>query len=75
MQNKTLAGNIADDLLSSFKDAQRDLSISFDVGGNPTIELGDTITVTDLYSSKDYKIISTELNYDGGLGLVHKGRV
>lgn len=75
LQNKTLAGNIADDLLASFKDAQRDLSISFDVGGNPTIELGDTITVTDLYSSKDYKIISTELNYDGGLGLVHKGRV
>jgi len=75
LQKKVNAENIADDLLASFKDAQRDLSLSFDVGGNPTIELGDTITVTDEYQSKAYKIISNNINYDGGLGLVHKGRI
>jgi len=47
----------------------------FDVGGNPTIELGDTITVTDDYTSKAYKIISNQITFDGGLGLVHKGRI
>jgi hypothetical protein len=75
LQKKVLAEAIADTLLASFKDAQRDLNISFDVGGNPSIELRDTITVTDSYTSKAYKIISTEINYDGGLGIVHKGRV
>jgi len=75
LQKKVNAENIANDLLASFKDAQRDLSIMFDVGGNPTIELGDTITVTDEYQSKAYKIISNNITYDGGLGLVHKGRI
>ena len=75
LQNKKLADIIATDLLSSFKDAQRDLSLSFDVGGNPTIELGDTISVTDRYTTKSYKIISSEINYEGGLSMTHKGRV
>lgn len=75
LQKKALSDKIAETLLASFKDAQRDLELSFNVGGNPSIELGDTITVTDAYGNKDYKIVSTEINYDGGLGLVHRGRV
>lgn len=75
LQNKKLAEDIADDLLASFKDPQRDLSMSFDVGGNPTIELGDPVTITDLYTSKIYNIISQQLNFDGGLGMTIKGRV
>jgi hypothetical protein len=75
LQNKTLAGDIADDSLASFKDAQRDLNLSFDVGGNPVIELGDTITVTDLYTSKEYKVISQDISYNGGSGVTLKGRV
>lgn len=75
LQKKVLAENIADDLLASFKDPERDLTLNFQVGGNPTIELGDTITVTDKYTSKAYKIVSTEINFNGGLGLVYTGRV
>lgn len=74
LQSKTLAKAIADDLVASFKDPQRDLTLGFDVGGNPSIELGDTITITDAYTSKDYKIISTDISYDGGLGITHTGR-
>ena len=50
-------------------------SMSFDVGGNPTIELGDPVTITDLYTSKIYNIISQQLNFGGGLGMTIKGRV
>jgi hypothetical protein len=76
LQNKSLAEDIADDLLASFKDAQRDLMLSFDVGGNPTIELGDTITVTDLYTSKNYKIVSQDMSYNQrSLSMTQKGRV
>jgi hypothetical protein len=75
LQNKVLAEDIADDSLASFKDAQRDLNLSFDVGGNPVIELGDTITVTDLYTSKEYKVISQDISYNGGSGVTLKGRV
>lgn len=75
LQSKALAEDIADDSLASFKDAQRDLSLTFDVGGNPTIELGDSITVTDKYTSKVYKVISQDISYNGGSGVTLKGRV
>jgi len=75
LQVKPLSVDIAENLLADFKDAQRDLSIGFGVGGNPTIELGDTITVVDLYQSKDYKIVTTNINFNGSLGMNHQGRV
>jgi hypothetical protein len=64
LQVKALAQILADNNIASFKDAQRDLSLSFDVGGNPIIELGDSITVTDLYTSKVYKIVSQDISYN-----------
>lgn len=76
LQNKTLAGEIADDSLASFKDAQRDLTLNFDIGGNPTVELGDTITVTDKYTSKTYKVISQDIGYDKkSQSMTRRGRV
>lgn len=76
IQTKTLATVIANKLLASFKDPQRDLSISFDVAGNPMIELGDPITVTDLYTSKDYKIVSQDISYSNrSISISQTGRV
>lgn len=75
LQKKVLAQNIADTLLASFKDPQRDLALGFNVGGDPSLELGDRIGVTDLYTTSNYYIIEQELNFDGGLSMLIKGRV
>jgi hypothetical protein len=64
LQVKALAVDIAENNLVSFKDAQRDLSLEFTRNGNPLIELGDEITVTDLYTSKVYKVISQDISLD-----------
>jgi hypothetical protein len=76
LQNKDLAVDIAVETLASFKDAQRDLSLEFSHNGNPLIELGDEITVTDLYTSKIYKVISQSMDYDHRhFSMNRKGRV
>ncbi len=76
LQDKALAVDIAVELLASFKDAQRDLSLEFSHNGNPLVELGDEITVTDLYTSKIYKVISQNMTYDHRhFGMNRKGRV
>lgn len=76
LQKRALAVNIAEGLLASFKDPQRDLTLEFDVGGNPLVELGDTIAVTDLYTTKEYKLVKQELSYQSkSLGISIQGRV
>ncbi len=75
LQDKNLAGKIASTLLKSFKDPERDLTITFSPGGNPALENDDRISVVDLYQTKEYNLISQQINYDGGLNMVQKGRV
>lgn len=75
LQSKKLASSIADSLLASFKDPQRDLTISFEPGGDPSLELSDSISVTDRYQTKDYALISNVISFNGGLSIQHKGRV
>ncbi|MCP4986041.1 MAG: hypothetical protein GY928_08215 [Colwellia sp.] len=76
LQKKNLGVDIADNNLASFKDAQRDLSLEFGHNGNPLIELGDEITVTDLYTSKVYKVISQDMQCDHRhFSMNRKGRV
>jgi len=75
LQNSQLAGKIANSLLKSFKDPERDLTVTFSPGGNPALENDDRISVVDLYTTKEYNLISQRINYDGGLNMVQKGRV
>jgi len=75
LQNNNLAGKIANTLLKSFKDPQRDLTVTFSPGGNPALENTDRISIVDLYSTKEYNLISQRIKYDGGLSMEQKGRV
>ena len=75
LQNNNLAGKIANTLLKSFKDPQRDLTITFSPGGNPALESDDRISVVDLYTTKEYNLIGQRINYDGGLNMIQQGRV
>lgn len=75
LQGSNLAGKIANSLLKSFKDPQRDLTVSFSPGGNPALESDDRISIVDLYSTKEYNIVSQRIKYDGGLNMEQKGRV
>lgn len=75
IQKKVLAENIADSLIASFADPERDLTVNFEPGGNPALEMGDRITVLDLYQSKEYNIVSASISFDGGLSQQIKGRI
>ena len=75
LQDSNLAGKIANTLLKSFKDPQRDLTVTFSPGGNPALENTDRISIVDLYSTKEYNLISQRIKYDGGLSMEQKGRV
>jgi hypothetical protein len=74
VQNETLANKIATKLLSSYKDPRRDLDMEW--RGNPALELTDRITTYDYRdeSTADFHVIYQELNYDGILEAVLKGR-
>lgn len=75
LQNKNLAILIADTLLESFSDPEKDLTLVLDPGGNPALELGDKIEVIDRYQIKEYNLISNKfLIANGGLSVIHKGR-
>lgn len=75
LQTTALANDVASNLLASFKDPQRDLTLGFSPGSNPSIELGDPINVTDLYTTKKYAIIQQEFDFQGGLSGETKGRL
>lgn len=74
LQTSVLADNISTNLLSSFKDPQRDLTLGFSPGSNPSLELGDQIDVKDLYTIEQYGIISQEFDFNGGLSAIVKAR-
>lgn len=75
LQTRSLAEIIADVLVRTFADPQRDLTIEFEPGGDPSLELGDPITVTDRYGSLSYNIVNTEIAYASGLSVRHQGRI
>lgn len=75
IQRAGLAELIADILVRSFSDPQRDLTITFEPGGDPSLELNDMIAVTDRYDTANYNIVNTEISYNGGLNIRHEGRI
>jgi len=75
LQKKVLAEKIADTLLASYKDPERDLTMNFNPGGNPALELSDKMTCTDRYQSKLYNIVSSTISYNGGMSQQIAGRV
>lgn len=75
IQRAGLAELIADILVRSFSDPQRDLTITFEPGGDPSIELNDMISVTDRYDTRSYNIVNTEISYNGGLNIRHEARI
>lgn len=74
LQTKEMATIIATNILASFKDPQKDVQVDLPNSGNPAIELGDNVTIVDKYASIDYGIVETEINFNGGLTINHKGR-
>ena len=74
LQKRSLATIIANNTLSSFKDPQKDVTLSLNTAGDPTIELGDKISITDLYSTEDYFVTETSIDFTGGLSSTMKGR-
>ena len=51
------------------------MTVIFEPGGNPALEMGDRINVTDLYQDKEYNIVTQQINFNGGLSMVQRGRV
>lgn len=74
LQTKPLAVEIANSLPSYFADPERDLTANFEPGGDPSLELGDRVAVTDIYQTKEYNIIEQTLVYQGGLSVQLRGR-
>lgn len=75
LQKKVLAEQIADNLLASFKDPERDLTMNLSPGGNPALELSDRISVTDRYQTKEYNMVGNVITYNGGMSQQIIGRV
>jgi len=74
LQARPLAVEIAEQLLISYKDPQRDMAISFEPGGNPAHELGDLIRVTDRYTVRDHNIIKAQYSFRTGLSCSYSAR-
>lgn len=75
LQRRGIAETIADILVRSFSDPQRDLTVTFEPGGDPSIELNDMISITDRYETRSYNIVNTQITYNGGLNIQHEGRI
>ena len=74
LQVKPLATEIATNILASYKDPQNDVQLSLSNTGDPCLELGDKMTITDLYTDTDYSIVSTEISFNGGIDFKIRGR-
>lgn len=73
VQTKAMAQAIATKCLALSKDSRRDLTLEW--RGDPVLELGDKITVPNSKTTMaDFYIASQEINYDGGLRVVTKGK-
>lgn len=75
IQTAAVGQRIADELLAMFAEPRRDLTL--DWIGHLALELGDRITAPDYadISTRDYHVISLELDYAGGLTGRLKGRL
>lgn len=74
LQIQPLATKIATNILASYKDPQNDVQLNLSNTGNPCLELGDKMTITDLYTDTEYSIVSTEINFNGGIDFNIRGR-
>lgn len=72
VQTRAQAEAIATNLLLYYKEPRKDIEL--DWRGNPAMLLGDRITVTDRNSANDYYVVSQQLEFDGTLKSVLKGR-
>lgn len=72
VQTLAQAQALATKILATYKNPRRDITL--DWRGNPTILLGNKITVTDQYENNDYTVISNRIEYDGVLREETKGR-
>lgn len=74
IQKIGLAQIIADNMVGSFADEAKDVTMSLNTG-NPAILLTDKISITDLYSTLDYYLTKISMNYnDGGYSTAVEGR-
>jgi len=72
IQSAGVAQNIADRLLTSFKDPNRSLELEW--RGNPALLLRDTISIADNRETNHYQVVRQELSYDGSLRAKLSGR-
>ena len=72
VQNSTVAKNIADTLLASYKDPRRDVKLSW--RGNQAVELGDKIKCYEFGRPSGFAVTKQVLSYDGTLTASLTGR-
>lgn len=72
IQTQELAQEIANAILTNFKDPRRDLTLEW--RGNPALLLGNIITVDDSKEKNDYKAVKQEFEYAGYLRMRTFGR-
>lgn len=72
IQSAGVAQNIADRLLTSFKDPNRSLELEW--RGNPALLLRDKISIADNRETNHYQVVRQELSYDGSLRAKLSGR-
>jgi hypothetical protein len=65
IQIKPLAQILADNLVGSFADPAKDVTMNLNTG-NPALLLGDKISITDLYDTIDYYMTKIQMQYNDG---------
>jgi hypothetical protein len=69
LQSLDLAQKIGDSLLDSYKNPSSNVSVALDPGGDPSLELGDKIRVTDQYLTREFNITRQQIDFNGGLSM------
>lgn len=72
IQTADMAKAIASKTLVQSKNIRPDLELNWP--GNPALELGDLIAITDRYQNVPFWVISQQLDWDGGLSCTLKGK-
>ena len=72
IQTEEVATNVANRLLTSFKNPNRSLELEW--RGHPALLLRDTISVVDSKETNQYRVVRQELSYDGSLRAKLTGR-
>jgi hypothetical protein len=72
VQTKDMAQAVAIKTLTQSKTVRSDLDMDWQ--GNPALELGNLIAITDRYQNVPFWIISQQLDWDGGLTCTLKGK-